>query len=227
MFSANDGSELAKYTLIPAGWLTPKRDPLLGLHFGNVLGDALRTKRRFARRLSHVTRRPSRHRVRPELVHVLRESSGAAVRSRVGRGDDIARPTDLLRPAGHGSVRSGHVGRAADLGAVGRQHHRGARRSREPRSGPRRGRRGVRDSGAVRGYTSVPHNRAGRARGLRGSATRTDGSIRGSPRCHGRHVGYGGGPTCLESGHAVERGDPGHVGPTRTPGGEPRNSLRS
>ena len=34
MFSADDGSELAKYTLIPAGWLTPKRDPLLGLHFG-------------------------------------------------------------------------------------------------------------------------------------------------------------------------------------------------
>ena len=30
-------------------------------------------------------------------------------------------------------------------------------------------RRRVRDSGTVRGDTSVPHNRAGRARGLRGS----------------------------------------------------------
>ena len=41
------------------------------------------------------------------------------------------------------------------------------------RSGPRRDRRHVRGSGAVRGHTSVPHNRAGRARGLRGSAGRT------------------------------------------------------
>ena len=41
------------------------------------------------------------------------------------------------------------------------------------RSGPRRRRRRVRDSGAVRGNTSVPHHRAGRARGLRGSARRT------------------------------------------------------
>ena len=59
-------------------------------------------------------------------------------RSRLGRGDDVARSADLLRPAGHGCVRSGHVGRAADLGAMGRQHHRGARRSRESRSGSRR-----------------------------------------------------------------------------------------
>ena len=33
-------------------------------------------------------------------------------------------------------------------------------------------------------------------------------------RCLGRHVGHGGVPACLESGHAVERGDPGSVGPT-------------
>ena len=71
--------------------------------------------------------------------------AGAAVPSRVGRGDDIARSAHLLRPAGHGSVRSRHAGRAADLGAMGRQHHRGARRSRESRSGPRRDRRRVRD----------------------------------------------------------------------------------
>ena len=37
------------------------------------------------------------------------------------------------------------------------------------RSGPPRDRRRVRASGAVRGNTSVPHHRAGRARGLRGS----------------------------------------------------------
>ena len=148
--------------------MTPKLDPLLGLHFRNVLGDALCAERGLARRLSRVTRRSARHRVRPELVHVLRNPSGAAVPSRVGRGDDVARSADLLRPAGHGSVRSRHAGRAADLGAMGRQHHRGAGRSRESRSGPRRDRRRVRVSGAVRGDTSVSHHRAGRARGLRG-----------------------------------------------------------
>ena len=61
------------------------------------------------------------------------------------------------------------AGRAAESGAMGRQHHRGTRRSRESRSGPRRVGRRVRDSGAVRGDTSVPHHRAGRVRGLRGS----------------------------------------------------------
>ena len=34
---------------------------------------------------------------------------------------------------------------------------------------------------------------------------------RGGPRCHGRHVGHGGDAASLESGHAVERGDPGNV----------------
>ena len=43
--------------------------------------------------------------------------------------------------------------------------------------------------------------------------TRTDWvQDRGSPRCHGRHVGHGRIPTCDQSGHAVERGDPGSVG---------------
>ena len=37
---------------------------------------------------------------------------------------------------------------------------------------------------------------------------------RGSSRCDGRHVGDGRVPTCDESGHAVERGDPGSVGTT-------------
>jgi hypothetical protein len=35
--------------------LPPKLDPLLGLHFRNVLGDAVRAERGVARRLSHVT----------------------------------------------------------------------------------------------------------------------------------------------------------------------------
>ena len=34
-------------------------------------------------------------------------------------------------------------------------------------------------------------------------------------------VGHGGVATCLESGHAVERGDPGNVGSNGTSGGEP------
>ena len=76
---------------------------------------------------------------------------------------------------GSGSVRSVDAGRAADVGAVGRQHHRGVRRSRESRSGTRRGRRRVHTSGAVRGDISVPHNRAGRARGLCGFGGRTHG----------------------------------------------------
>src|SRR6516225_8463416 len=37
----------------------------------------------------------------------------------------------------------------------------------------------------------------------------------------GRHVGHGRVPTCDESGHAVERGDPGNLGATRTSGGQP------
>ena len=76
--------------------MTPKLDPILGLHFRNVLGDALCAEWGLVRRLPHVARRSSRHRVRPELGHVLRGSSGAAVHSGVGRGDDIARSAHLL-----------------------------------------------------------------------------------------------------------------------------------
>ena len=39
---------------------------------------------------------------------------------------------------GTGVIRSRHARRDADVGAVGRQHHRGVRRPRQPRSGPRR-----------------------------------------------------------------------------------------
>ena len=118
----------------------------------------------------------ARHSVRPELVHLLRDPSGTTVASRVGRGDDIARAADLLRPAGHGSVRSGHAGRAADLGAMGRQHHRGVGRSRKSRSGPHRVRRRVRGSGVVRGDTSVADDRTGRAGGLCGYRDATRGA---------------------------------------------------
>ena len=203
--------------------MTPKLDPLLGLDFRNVLGDALRAERGLARRLSRVTRRSSRHRVRPELVHVLRGSSGATVHSRVGRGDDVARSAHLLRPAGHGSIRSRHAGRAADLGAMGRQHHRGARRPRESRSGSRRVERRVRARGAVRGDTSVAHHRAGRARRFRRCGRHPTRSRR-NPSCDGPHVGQREDPTSGKSGHAVERGDPGIVGPNGTPGGKPKDA---
>ena len=44
-------------------------------------------------------------------------------------------------------------------------------------------------------------------------AERTEGpSAEEIPRRHGRHVGHGRVPTCDQSGHAVERGDPGSVG---------------
>ena len=67
-----------------------------------------------------------------------------------------ARSAHLLRPTGHGSLRSGHAGRAANLGTMGRQHHRGVRPSWEPRSGPSREHRRVGDGCAVRVNTSVP-----------------------------------------------------------------------
>ena len=71
--------------------------------------------------------------------------------------------------------------------------------------------------GAVRGNTSVPHNRrwsCSRATPIRWPNARWTPRLRGSPRCHGRRVGDGGVPTCDQSGHAVERGDPGNVGST-------------
>ena len=41
--------------------------------------------------------------------------------------------------------------------------------------------------------------------------------------CYGRACGARGDPTSGKSGHAVERGDPGNLGTTRTSGGQPRN----
>ena len=73
------------------------------------------------------------------------------------------------QPGTHGSVRSRHAGCAADVGAMGRQHHRGVRRSREPRSGPPCECRSAPDIGTVRRDTSVPHHRARSAGGLRES----------------------------------------------------------
>ena len=61
------------------------------------------TERRPARRLSRVIPWCMRHRVRPELVHLLRGPAGASLCSRMGRGDDVARSTHLLRPAGTGA----------------------------------------------------------------------------------------------------------------------------
>ena len=42
-----------------SGGKTPKLDPLLGLHFRNVLGDALRAERGLARRVSRLRLRVS------------------------------------------------------------------------------------------------------------------------------------------------------------------------
>src|ERR1700682_5494426 len=83
-----------------------KFDQLLGLDFSNVLGDALCDERGLARRLPRFTPWCSRHRVRPELVQLLRNSARASVPSRVDRGNVIAWSADLLRPAGHRWVRS-------------------------------------------------------------------------------------------------------------------------
>ena len=74
------------------------------------------------------------------------------------------------------------AGRVADPGAVGRQRHRGARRSRQPGSGPPRYRRRFRRGGAVCSDTPIPHESVGGSRllrrsGRRGPAGRSRGSL--------------------------------------------------
>jgi len=64
VLTKNDGSDCAKNTLATSHetptartgglCMTPKLDPLLGLHFRNVLGDALCDERGLARRVSLV-----------------------------------------------------------------------------------------------------------------------------------------------------------------------------
>ena len=94
----------------------------------------------------------------------------------------------------------------ADVGTIGRQHHRGARRSRQRRSGAGHSRRHARDRGAVCRDASVPHLRARRARGLRGSHCRTaDGSTREEFRADFVAMwGTGELEHLRQSGHAVE-----------------------
>src|SRR5260370_12192699 len=79
----------------------------------------------------------------------------------------------------------------------------------------------VRARCAVRGDTSVAHHRAGRARRLCRCGRHPNGSRR-TPSCDGPHVGQREDSTSDESGHAVERGDPGYVGSDETSGAEPR-----
>ena len=159
--------------------------------------------------------RSSRHRVRPELVHELRGLSGATVPSRVGRGDDIARSADLLRPAGHRSLRSRHAGRAADLGAMGRQHHRGARRSRKSakRSSSRSPARSRQRRCSRRHIRLAPPRwSCSRATQIRLCNALTGSIPRNCSRAWPRMWGTGEIRTCDQSGHAVERGDPGNLG---------------
>ncbi len=66
--------------------------------------------------------------------------------------------------------------------------------------------------GAVRSDTSIPHDRADRARGGSACRTRRGTRTRGAHCCRDRHVGHGGVAAFRESGHAVERGDPGNMG---------------
>ena len=81
----------------------------------------------------------------------------------------------------------------------------------------------VRARCVVRGDTSVPHHRAGRARRLRrcGRHPIRSGRI---PSCDGPNVGQREDPTSDKSGHAVERGDPGSVGPNGTPGAQSKDA---
>ena len=127
----------------------------------------------------------------------------------------IARSTDLLRPAGHRSVRSGsHSGAlptleqwADSITAV--LDDLGSREAVLV---------AVDGAFATAALFAATHPSRTTAlvalEGVRGSGCeRTMGSsTRGILRCHGRHVGHRGIQTRDQPGHAVERGDPGSVG---------------
>ena len=208
------GGELAKYTLVPARLLPDaKLDALLGLHFRNVLGDALRAERGLARRLPHVSAKvlATSCSSRPGSPTARSSRSCRRMQGWVEAMTSLGRLIFLDQP-GTGASDPVDPGRDADLGAMGRQHHRGARRSRHWRSGPRRHQRHARDGGAVRRDTSVPHHRAGRARRLRGSVRSTPDGSRGKRAAMAAMWGTGEYAPRDQSGHAVERGDPGSVG---------------
>ena len=199
--------------------MTPETRPLLGLHFRTVLGDALRAERGLARRLSRVARWSARHRVRPELVLLLRAFS-EPVPPRVGRGDDVARSADFLRPAGREFLILSRRARcrrwsngptaspaADDLGSPEAVSSRSSAHSPQRRCSPRHTRPAPPRSSCLRGTPSVRRTHRGPSRGIH--------------CCHGRHVGDGGVATWVNPDMPwnEEIRQRGHDG---TPGGEPR-----
>ena len=197
------------------------------LHFRNVLGDALRAEWRFARRLSRVTRRYCATSCSPrarffccEVLPELPSIQGwVEAMTSLGRLIFFDQPgtgvSDPVTPGALPTLEQWADSITAvldDLGsseavllAVG-----GA----------------LRHGGALRGDTSVPHHRAGRAPGL--SRIPLLNATMGSPRriCSLPRQPCGERARCnalLESGHAVERGDPGNLGPDGAPDGEPRD----
>ena len=197
--------------------MTPRLDPLLGLHFGNVLGDALRAERGLARRLSRVARRSSRYRVRPELVlqtvrlfRSYRPFKGwVEAMTSLGRLIFFDQPgtgaSDPVTPDALPTLEQWADSITAVLDDLGRAKRFSSR-----------GRR-VRDSGAVRGDTSVSHHRAGRARRLRDAGGTP--LVQDETKLRLSACGAAEDPTSGKPGHAVERGDPGNVGPNGTSGG--------
>ena len=101
----------------------------------------------------------------------------------------------------------------------GRQHHRGARRSRS------RERSSSRSTARSRGsalFAATYPSRTTALVVLEGNAdTSGIADIRGSPAALVGDVGHGGVAACLESGHAMERGDPGNIGSNGTHGSKP------
>src|SRR4029079_2853624 len=81
---------------------------------GRAVGDSLCTEWRASCRVSDESGRSTRHRVRVQLVHELRDPPGAFWDAWLGRADGDARPGYLLRPTRHGSIRSGIAGFASD-----------------------------------------------------------------------------------------------------------------
>ncbi len=150
--------------------MTPKLDPLLGLHFRNVLGDALRDERGLARRLSRVAPKVSATSCSsliwftncedfPELPSI---QGWFEAMTSLGRLIFFDQPgtgaSDPVTPGALPTLEQWADSITAVLDDLG---------SREAVLLAIDG--AFATGGAVRGNTSVPHDRAGRARGLRGS----------------------------------------------------------
>jgi hypothetical protein len=154
--------------------------PLLGLHFRNILGDALCVERGLECRLSRVARGSARRSVRPELVHHLELfpelpsiSGWVEAMTALGRLIFLDQPgtgaSDPVEPGALPTLEQWTDSITAVLDALGSSQAvlitaPGANRNR----------------GAIRGNVSIAHSRVGRA----GERSRSCRPYSGSSRSH-------------------------------------------